>query len=445
MSPPALSHVVLQSLAEAHKWDEILIATADLKEQQQTQSGFWFFRGLAMARVGRLAEAFSIIDYGLSINPQSRWGHALRFETARANKQFKEAFEGYASFINASDDSETEKAWYVQCAAELDLLDLAFEMNQKRQVIRDVPELPKYALALQCFCKADTLEHVLQSMLALESSEQFSLIMLQDSVEGSPKRDRYAKGHQDVKDLISKWLPQLQSKFFSVEVLDNKSNLGTAPTCRRLIDYVTTKYDKFVFIEDDCVLVPSALDWITYHLDKTVSINGPWFATCESSYFDKEHRKLEDATKTRLQAIADLPSVRNAYVLNTFVNSTCFATTAEIWKICANYRSFTRGPESLTRFVKTKGMTTVAPIVPRSSDIGMLHELGYSVANVGAENVQEKKDVYLMFQGIFDPDTCKLYDGDRDLLYRATSRLDENDIQKVEALNCPLSPLRANS
>ncbi len=423
----------MQALSDAGKWDEILAAVAEAPGQEALPPSLIFFRGIALVRLGRPAEAISVIERGLAIDPASRWGNSILFEAYRVNNQVAEGFKRLSAFINSGDGYESEKAWYVQWAAEYDMLDVAAEMNAKRDVIRNVPKLPRLALAIQCFCKADTLERVFHSLMALENAHQFSLVIIQDSIESASKRDRYAKGYGEVRSVLSRYLLDLEEKFFSVEYLANKTNMGTAPTCRRLLDYVTSKYDAFVFIEDDCVLAPSALDWAAYHLRNTVSLIGPWFVTCESSYFDKEHKKLDEPTKQKLEAIAKQDAIKNAYVYNDFVNSTCFATTSDIWNICANYRSFTRGPESLTRFVKTKGAKTVAPLVPRCADIGMLHELGYSVTNAGLENVRERKETFVMAEGAFDGTLCKPYDGDKNLFFDATSNLNENAIKALEA------------
>jgi hypothetical protein len=69
------------------------------------------------------------------------------------------------------------------------------------------------------------------------------------------------------------------------------------------------------------------------------------------------------------------------------------------------------------------GRKTVSPLVPRASDIGMQHELGYSVTLMGRNNVKETKTTYLMAEGSFEPKESTLFVGNSDLLYAATSVL----------------------
>lgn len=433
MTDRVLDHDHLRSLSDSGQWQKIIDDTENLNEQDQVEPGYLFFRALALVEVGRSAEAIPVVQSGLSLDPASRWGNRVMFDAYRSSERFDEAFSTYAKFIRSAGDHEAEKNWYVQWASEYGFLNLAAEINETRAVIADVPPIPKFALAVQCFCKADTLKQVFQSLLKLDNAQKFSLVILQDSEVGSTNSARYAAGVLDVRALILEMYPQLVDKFYGVELLQNPQNLGTAASCRRLLDYVAARYKGFLFIEDDCIMAPTALDWAAYHLESTISkASQHWFVTCESAYFDKADGDLPDDLKGRLKAIANAAAVKDAYVLQDFVNSTCFGTTVDIWKGCAVPRSMTRGPESLNRHIAALKKMTIAPMVPRATDIGMFHELGFSVANVGADNVRENKGTYLLASGGFSPKACVPYTGNRDLFYTATSSLDEAAIEQVE-------------
>jgi hypothetical protein len=425
-------HETLKLLVEAARWAEIVSATDDAAVSASIAPEFSFFRGMALIQLNRLEEAILNIERGLQKDPSSRWGNKILFDARLASGRLGEAFTEFERFIGLEDSLESEKAWYVERAAELNLFDLASDMNDKRVVIKRVAKKPKYALAVQCFCKADTLSKVFSSLCNLTNADQFSLVIMQDSPNGSGYSEKYSIGCQAVEQVVVDWHRRLSDTFFSVEFLKNRSNCGTAPTCRRLIDYISSSYDGFLFIEDDCLLSPPALDWAQYHLEHNISDAGPWFVTCESSFFDRADRKLDPILKSRLENISRLRRLKDAYVLNDFVNSTCFGTTAGIWRICRNVRSFTRGPESLNRFVTSQDKKTIAPIVPRASDIGMLHELGYSVANLGEGQVREIKSSYLWSMERLEMQFCVVVDGDKDLLFKATSMLDEAALDETE-------------
>jgi hypothetical protein len=294
-------------------------------------------------------------------------------------------------------------------------------------------------VALQSFSKVDTLEKVFESLLKLDGCEYHSLIIIQDSDVGATISERHKRGRRDVKNLISEWLPSLSSIFFSVEYLQNERNLGTAPTCRRLLDFVASKYEGFLFIEDDCILSSTSVTWAFDQLQRRIDPLGHWFVTCESSFFDREDRPITPDISARLERIASHDRLRDAVHLLNYVPSTCFGTTSAIWQLCRGPRSFTRGPESLSMFVLREGHKTISPVVPRASDIGMLHELGYSFSSVGA-NVREKKNTILLAPYAVDSGRSYLFDGDANLLFGATSRLDLNALSKLEAELFPAMP-----
>jgi hypothetical protein len=423
----------LVSLVNQGRWLDLISATNRLGEQQSPLPEHYFFRGMGLTKAGHPSEALDLIRAGLALAPQSEWGNKLLFDALRTLGDYHQAFDTFAAFIRTPGNRENEKAWYVQCAAELNLFDLASTMNETRNVVLNVPRLPGFALAVQCFCKVDTLEKLFQSLLGLKDAKQYSLLILQDNPTGSTKSENYAPKCEQVKALISTWHSLLASHFFSIEYLINERNLGTAATCRRLLDIVASRYRGFLFVEDDCILAPSALEWATHHLTNSITEDAIWFFTCESSYFDKEGRHLSEHLKSRLETLAQHPALKDAFVLYDFVPSTCFGTTSEIWNRCAKVRSFTRGPESLNRFLIHHQRKTVGPVVPRASDIGMLHELGYSVQNVGLGNVREK-NTFCMAQTAFVASNCTPYPADKDLLFRAASKLDPVAIATLEEL-----------
>jgi hypothetical protein len=428
----SLDHSKLRQLADANKWTDIIDATDVLRSDPSSPPGIFFFRATGLAKVGRIDDALSTIESGLTRDANSAWGNKLLFDTLRAAGRVPEAYSRFAEYIRTPGNHEADKAWLIQCAAEANLFDVAAEVNESRAVIANVPVAPQYALAVQCFCKADTLDQVFASLCSIEGAEHFALVILQDSPIGSPREQEYRDEHKAVKSVFAQWLSNLSHAFFSVEFIENVRNLGTAPSCRRLLDYVSRKYAGFLFIEDDCVLSPFALNWARYHLSNTIRERDTWFVTCESSFFDREDRVIDPDLSVRLSRFAERPDIRNAYVFLKFVPSTCFGTVSGIWQQCAIPRSFTRGPESLNRFLQMKQKQTIAPVVPRAADIGMLHRFGYSVEHVGTANVKERKNTFHLSQTAFEPADCLPYDGDKDVLYRATSLLDLSALDSVD-------------
>jgi hypothetical protein len=428
-------HAILKELVSNEKWSEILGRTENLPNGQSLTAGHHFFRGIAQRKMGNHQDAMVSINLGLLLSPDSEWGNQLAFEARLSLGETTTAFAKFKEHIQAAPGRESQKAWYVQMAAEMGLFHIAAEMNETREVIKAGRKRPPFTVALQCFSKVDTLAKTLSSLAAVRNTKEFGLVIIIDSCQGSTLSQKHVKGNSDVKQLVAAEMPRLMDLFFSVEILQNERNLGTAPTCRRMLDHVTKNYAGFLFIEDDCLLAPSALDWSRHHLENTVNTTGPWFLSCESIFFDRQDREITVDQHKKLLDFAGLPGIRNAYHLLNFVPSTCFGTTSDIWRICANVRSFTRGPESLTRYMTAMGRKTVSPVVPRASDIGMLHELGYSVTLMGRNNVKETKTTFLMAEGEFDSKDSTLFVGNADLLYATTSMLKTEQLETFKRQN----------
>lgn len=382
------------------------------------------FRAESLRQLERLDDALLVVDEALQLRPHDNWGQAIRFELLLKLGRVDDAFDGLRHHVlHGNPEAETLKATLVDRAVSLGRFDLAGEVNEARAVIQASRPRARHAVAIQCFNKPDTLEQVFRHLLACEGTRAFGLVILQDSAVGSPKQDRYQADTEAVQALIGQWLPRLLQAFESVELLQNPRNLGTAPSCRHLLDRVSERFDGVLFIEDDCLLAPDALAWTQHLLQHHIHPSGCWFGTCESIFFDARERTVAPEVLARLSRYAELDEAHSAYLTLNFVPSTCFITTAQIWRLCAGVRSFTRGPESLSKFVAGTPHRTAAPVLPRAADVGMLHDNGYSVAQLGKGNVKEIKNTYLLSRR-FDPAAARRYPRHEGTLFAATVKFD---------------------
>jgi hypothetical protein len=423
----------LAALNASKQWSEIIELTSDITES--STAPHHFFRGNAFLNAEEFTKCEEALVTGLKINNANSWGQSLLLSCRiKGNINVDKGFDDFFNFITLVDStSEGGKAFFVDEAVKHGKFYQAAIINEMRHVISGHPLMPKFAIAVQCFNKADTLDKVFENLCRCDGTNEFSLVILQDSLVGSTKKDKYLEGVNEVKDKISEWLPLLMSCFGSVEILSNSENLGTAPSCRRLLDYVCNKYEGFMFIEDDCLVSEDALLWALVSLNKFISPYKYWFSTCESIFFNSAGKHVSDTSLHKLNVIAKKTDIANAYVELDFVPSTCFITSSEVWKICGKVRSFVRGPESLTAFVQASNKKTLSPLVPRANDIGMLHENGYSVDMLGAENVKEAKTTYLtsLCSDSREQPTPTLYKGNVDRLYASTVKLDNSQIDII--------------
>ncbi len=78
-----------------------------------------------------------------------------------------------------------------------------------------------------------------------------------------PPAEKYAEGWKKIKEYI----PQIKG-FKNVEVLERNENFGSSKNSRDLQDYALTRYDAYIYTEDDNVFSPNFLDFINKGLEK---------------------------------------------------------------------------------------------------------------------------------------------------------------------------------
>ncbi|GGW48420.1 glycosyltransferase family 2 protein [Alishewanella tabrizica] len=416
----------LKKLTEEKNWQEILNLTNGLATIDANTK---FFVANAYKELSNFELSLENVEEGLTQQPNSSWGIILKYQTLKKLNRIDEAISFASKKIFESNiDNYSLTSDLIKDLIEKDDFDSAVNINEKRDVFKDKVE-KKICICIQSFNKADTLEKLLDSIVKCKDTENFSIIIIQDSWIGSKNESKYKIGFDEVTAVISRHVSTLSECFHNVEIIKNKKNLGTATTCRKLLDYVSSKYDAFAFFEDDCVLADDCLNWINFCVSSAISEYGAHFATCESVFFD--YGKKEKPTESKIEELIEISKKLSKYYCKlSFVPSTSFITTSKIWQSYNKIRSFPRGPESLNSYYKKHSQKTIFPIVARAIDIGMEHESGYSIANLGKGNVKEIKNSYAMAKDYGDIRYLE-YSENLDLLFSATSNIEEKSIMKL--------------
>ena len=379
----------------------------------------------AYFHTGKIEPALELIKKSLLLHFDNEWTRVIKFNIEKTICINKALDELYQYLSNNQIDTETLFKLFVDESSKQNDFIRSSEINLRRSEIKNQHNNTK-CIALQCFNKPDVLEEVIYSLLNCNGKEKFDLIIIQDFFKESDK-EKYINGWQSVRELISKHSLKLISEFKSFRFIRNDKNYGTAPTCKKLLDIVTNEYDSFIFIEDDCILSKDALIVASYFIDNCVSIETYWYATCESINFNSKNKFFsKEHIDAIINKIEDLNKLHFMYGELNFVPSTCFISKSEIWKLSSNIRSFVRGPESLTAYIQSIGKKTIFPLVPRANDIGMTHELGYSVKHLSVSGVKEHKNTY--FMSALDVDHIDMQKSDKtqiDQIYHQTSGTNE--------------------
>lgn len=417
----------LRQFASDKNWEGVLGRIEDSAESSSTQIDL--FKAHALLKLDRGAESKSLLETALNLNPFNEWAINLYYEFLEKDLGQPQAVSFLRSHIIKN--SIVSEPLLVKCADTLRLLSRyteAIEINKRRASIAKPSR--KIAIAIQTFNKADTLKGLLDSLLKCEFHEHFSIVVLQDSWKDSKREDVFEHGYNEVKILLQEYMPALVERFGAFEYITNEKNLGTAPSCVKLLNFVCEKYTSFIFFEDDCILFEDTLKWSKFAIENLIDQNGAHFATCESVFFDfgKKQKPTEDDVKNLMEVGGFL---NNNYCTLNFVPSTNFISTRQIWKQYRNLRCLPRGPESLNSYFKEYNGKCIFPIVPRTVDVGMEHELGYSTTNLGKGNVKEIKNTFVNSSLYDSSDRFAEYEGDTNLLYSASSNIHGPHIAKL--------------
>lgn len=421
-------NLIFDNFVQEKKYDEILKKCREDEFKNFNQR--YFFEAVAYFELGRIENAIEAVDEGLRILPLSPWGILLKYKILK-----KDSSESALDFICDKILLQGIKKNEILIEAINELVKKgdyirASLINEKRDILHQ-EKSKKYCVCIQVFNKPDTLIRLFDSLLDCENKEHFHVLILQDSHLNSRKEHEYADKVKAVSTVVAEYSAKLANAFESLEFMVNPTNMGTAPTCRKLLSYAADKYEGFLFLEDDCVLTKDSLAWTFNVLENLISDVGPHFGTCESIFFDYSRGNPPDDTDLAiLESCAE--QLSNKYCHLGFVPSTCFITSSSMWGRYKSLRSFPKGPESLNKFFETVNGRTIFPLLPRVSDIGMEHEDGYSTANLGKGNVKEIKHTYLTSNDTPCYSNYKFYDGNLDLLFSATSKINKEHIVKLK-------------
>lgn len=422
-------------------WSSLAILAQDIAKQYPERAEGWLLHALATHRLGDHLVAIDSVERGLAISPESNWGLNLAVAIYRLLQRHSDCRQLVTRLVNLSSVSaenfETAAEYFAEIKEWHEAARYAVRKREKLVAARsDLPAVPagkaRITLVIQAFARADRINALLDSLECAQGRKECNLLVCIDSAVNSKNAQRYCVPNQEVIASLAARMPLLLESYHAVTVVANPVNLGTALTAQRACDLGFMLSDNVVFFEEDCIVAPGLLNWFKFGLDKIRSNERYWFVGGESPFFDSKGKPVPSEILAAARQVASVDKVRGSYVEESYVPSTCFATTAEVWSQVRSVRGLPRGAEHISTFLNESGKKTMFPSVPFVKDVGMQDDLGYSVAKLGKEGVQEIKSVYLMNESTCD--TFMLADFDTPTMYSATSNLNPNSFAGLRIL-----------
>lgn len=275
-------------------------------------------------------------------------------------------------------------------------------------------------LVVQCFNKPDTLGELLNSLAECENAKECHLLIYQDGITDAQKAKYFGK-HEQVRDVVAAKRRLVEESFRSAEYVFSDINRGTCAACMDAIDYAFQNSENVIFTEDDTVFARDTLNWFGFALSRIKHDNRIVAASGESIFFDAREKQSQPENISVYKNLVGKNSLQAAFTFFPFVPSTCFAVNRESWALIGKTRGQPRGDEDVCALIKEQNLLCIFPIVARVSDLGMLHPNGFSVSIHGAQNVKERKNVFLTSDMVERPKIEWFrFTGNGDDLFRAT-------------------------
>ena len=236
------------------------------------------------------------------------------------------------------------------------------------------------AICVQAFNKADTVIDTLDSLSRARMCGSFDLIVVQDGLDGNRFRDRYSNEHDATQKAVEGWLAENASAFASAKFIPESLGRGTAGTARVAVNHGFEGHDWVIFSEDDVLFEADALEWFSsLIMHRGFLRENVWAIAGESKYFDSRGGAVSEALVKDALQCARRHRLIARFTYFKWLPSSCFATTIEKWREFEETRGLPRGPKMVNDRCKSEEKFSLWPIIARCRDIGMHHQIGYSM------------------------------------------------------------------
>jgi hypothetical protein len=274
------------------------------------------------------------------------------------------------------------------------------------------------AICVQAFNKADTIIATLDSLATAKHANEFDLIIVQDGIQGNKFQNRYQDEHSRTTTAIESWLSRNKGIFKSETFTPLDIGKGTSGTARILIDQGFERHDWVIFSEDDLIFEADALAWFKAMITHSGFLRDDvWAIAGEARHFDSKGAQVSEAFRQEALHEAREQDLASKYCYFGWLPSSCFATNLEKWSDFGETRGLPRGPKMVNDRCLSAGKKSLWPIIARCRDVGMHHEIGYSISIHKTPDRVPQKSNYVT-SGNFPPTTDFLELTESDKIYQ---------------------------
>ena len=275
--------------------------------------------------------------------------------------------------------------------------------------------------------KDDLILNMINNICLVENINNCKIIFWQNSLNGNKffTAEKYGKNHLQCGHIIKKNL----FKFSNAEYILNEPSQNLYIDRHKAIDYCYNFSDNVIYVEDDIIMSKEFVNYFLYFIKNELIGTEPGknqFIAGESIFFDSKNIEVSENFINKIKKIISDNELHKYYINVDFTPSSCLLFNIKIWEQIKKKSQGSLGMTFLNNFCKENNYKYVCPVVSLCQDIGMLHDMGYSVRIHGKEKVKEIKNSYIMNE--YNNNEYILYKKNKGKLYNISVLLNDCNI-----------------
>jgi len=275
--------------------------------------------------------------------------------------------------------------------------------------------------------KDDLILNMINNICLVENINNCKIIFWQNSLNGNKffTAEKYGKNHLQCGHIIKKNL----FKFSNAEYILNEPSQNLYIDRHKAIDYCYNFSDNVIYVEDDIIMSKEFVNYFLYFIKNELIGTEPGknqFIAGESIFFDSKNIEVSENFINKIKKIISDNELHKYYINVDFTPSSCLLFNIKIWEQIKKKSQGSLGMTFLNNFCKENNYKSVCPVVSLCQDIGMLHDMGYSVRIHGKEKVKEIKNSYIMNE--YNNNEYILYKKNKGKLYNISVLLNDCNI-----------------
>jgi hypothetical protein len=226
------------------------------------------------------------------------------------------------------------------------------------------------SVLLQCYVKPIETIKVLESLEKSEGIKNYALVLYIDKAHDGSK---FAESNKELINILNDYKSLNEHKYKEILIFINETNKGPYITCCDGMEYCFARYDFVIFSEDDNIFCKDSIKYFNQYRDGVIPNPDDCLGISSASINFGSDRPSYDLEKDKKHVIESC-LLNKIQKINQMSNKQ-FGMFKNKWDKMSAYRRVS--DEEANKYLRTtNSFFMYFSVVPRTSDIGLFHQLG---------------------------------------------------------------------